>query len=306
MSLLYNYSLSKRLQYALLAVTAAVLMAGFWNYHLVDGFGKDVIAGTTIGNTSELSGSYADQGAGFGFVFAAIAGLAATFTACNCVVFAMIPGIACSANRSTKNDNPWRALGFFVAGVSVVCLIYGAYIGYLGLQGVELFTQDSVRIARAQTVFTILGVTMFVWGLLEMGFLRKFTQKIPSQLHATFSSASAKAGIIGLLVGLFSVGRPFPVFREFMIYAANAESPFYGALVMMVQGLGQILVMVILFVLLVWLAGQKMAQWTRENPHKPQLVSGLALLSGGTFFIFYWGLAFAFDIGRWGFKLGWY
>ena len=75
---------------------------------------------------------------------------------------------------------------------------------------------------------------------------------------------------------------------------------------MVVQGIGQILVMVLLFGLLVGLAGKPLLKWSSEKPHKPKLVSGLALLAGGAFFVFYWGLAFAFDVGRWGFKLGWY
>lgn len=89
--------------YAMAAVAVGMLTAGFWNYHLVDGFGKDVIAGATIGETSDtigetsdLAGSYSSPGAGFGFLFAAVAGAVATFTACNCVVFALLPGLACS------------------------------------------------------------------------------------------------------------------------------------------------------------------------------------------------------------------
>jgi hypothetical protein len=35
-------------------------------------------------------------------------------------------------------------------------------------------------------------------------------------------------------------------------------------------------------------------------------VSGFAFLTGGAYFVFYWGLAFAFDIGNWGFKIGIY
>lgn len=88
---------SKRLlAYTLGAVVVGVLIAGFWNYHLVDGFGKDIIAEGTIGDTAELAGSYSSHGSTFGLLFAAVAGLAATFTACNCVVFAMLPGLACS------------------------------------------------------------------------------------------------------------------------------------------------------------------------------------------------------------------
>src|SRR5690554_2413453 len=73
------YSGSRLTLYALAAVVGAVLIAGFWNYHLVDGFGRDVIAGSTIGDTAALADGYVEHGTGFGFLFAVIAGLAATF-----------------------------------------------------------------------------------------------------------------------------------------------------------------------------------------------------------------------------------
>ncbi|MEX0599186.1 MAG: sulfite exporter TauE/SafE family protein [Rhodothermales bacterium] len=291
--------------YAAAAVLGAIFIAGFWNYHLVDGFGRDVIAAPALGNTSDLAGAYPDRGMGFGFIFAAIAGLAATFTACNCVVFAMLPGLACSvdSNRSTKG--PWMALGAFVAGVTIVCGIYGAFIGLLG-SGVELLNARSVRLAQARIVFTGLGVAMLVWGMVELGYLDRVTNCFSERVRAFFGSIQTKAAIIGVFVGLFAVGRPFPVFREFLSYAAGANNPLYGASVMMVQGLGQILVMVLLFVVMVALGGRRLMEWSAEAPHKPQLMSGLALLAGGAFFVFYWGLSFAMDIGRWGFKLGWY
>jgi hypothetical protein len=43
-----------------------------------------------------------------------------------------------------------------------------------------------------------------------------------------------------------------------------------------------------------------------ENPHRPRLASGFALPAGGSYFVDDWGLVFAFDIGRWGWKLGLY
>lgn len=300
------YSRPKLILYASIAALVAILIAGFWNYHLVDGFGRDIVAGKTIGNTSELAGGFAQYGSGFGFLFAAIAGLAATFTACNCVVFAMLPGLACSADSSRKKSNPWWALAAFVGGVTVISLIYGFYIGLIGSAGVELLSVREVRLSRAQTVFTFLGVIMLMWGGSEMGFLDGIKRKLSDRYRSLLGSATIKGALLGVLVGLFSVGRPFPVFREFLTYAAQAESPVYGAGVMVVQGFGQILVMVLLFVLMVWLGGGKMLEWSARNPHKPRLLSGLALVTGGVFFIFYWGLAFAFDIGQWGIKLGWY
>lgn len=77
-----------------------MLIAGFWNYKLVDGFGREVVAGNTIGNADVLAKTFASNGMLFGVVFAGVASLAATFTACNCVVFAMLPGSHAARTRT--------------------------------------------------------------------------------------------------------------------------------------------------------------------------------------------------------------
>lgn len=302
-----TYPFKKRIFYTLASIALAVLIAGFWNYHLVDGFGKDIIAGNTIGNTSDLAGDYGSKGSGFGFIFAAIAGLAATFTACNCVIFAMIPGLACSVEgRSTSKREAWQALGCFVAGVLVITGFYGFFIGFLGAEGVEVLNGRAVRLAQAQAVFSLLGGIMLIWGFIEMGFMVWLKNRFSETTRAFFAQTTTKASLLGILVGCFAIGRPFPVFREFLVYAASAGSPLYGAGVMMIQGLGQIAVMALLFGLMIWLAGQKIGKAAREQPYKFQMVSSVALITGGMYFIYYWGLAFVFNIGQWGFKLGWY
>lgn len=300
------YGRSRLLFLGLVAALVGVVIAGFWNYHFVDGFGQEVVAAQTIGNTAQLAEGYDAYGANFGFLFAAIAGLAATFTACNCVVFAMMPGLVCSAEQSDRAVSPLKAFGAFVGGVVVVCAAYGVFVGTLGADGVEAYNQRDVRLMQAQVVFTSLGIIMLGWGLIELGLVDIVRRWVPPSTRAFLGAATTKAGLIGLLVGLFAVGRPFPVFREFLTYAASAESPLYGAGVMMVQGLGQIAVMSVLFAAMVFLGGRRLARWAAQKPHQPYLLSGLALIGGGAFFVFYWGLAFVFDIGRWGFKLGWY
>jgi sulfite exporter TauE/SafE len=301
-----KYSLRCRIGYTLLAVLAAVLIAGFWNYHLVDGFGKEIVAGNTIGDTSQLADDYGTKGTSFGFIFAAIAGLAATFTACNCVVFAMIPGLACSVDQKSGKNAAWKAFGAFVSGVLVITGFYGVFVGFLGAEGIEALNERPVRIAQAQAVFTLLGTIMLIWGLFEMGFLDRIKKHLSDTTRAFLSQITTKALLLGVLVGFFAVGRPFPVFREFLVYAASANSPLYGAGVMMIQGLGQIAVMALLFGLVVWLAGEKIGSAAQSKPYKFRMISSIALITGGTYFIYYWGLAFIFDIGGWGFKLGWY
>lgn len=301
-----QYSLRTRIIYTSLAIASAIVLAGFWNYHLVDGFGKEFIAGNTIGESSELAGEYNNFGMDFGFIFAAIAGLAATFTACNCVVFAMIPGLACSVDEQGNSRSVWRAFRSFVYGVLIITAFYGFFIGFLGKEGVELINERSIRLGQAQAVFSALGLIMLIWGAIEMGFLDTFKNTFSDETRSFLSQNSVKALILGIMVGLFAVGRPFPVFREFLVYAASASNPFYGASVMMIQGLGQIAIMALLFFLLVRLAGDRISNIAMQKPYKFRMVSSLALIIGGMFFIYYWGLAFVFDIGRWGFKLGWY
>jgi cytochrome c biogenesis protein CcdA len=300
------YPLKKRVIYTFWAILIAILIAGFWNYHLVDGFGKDVVAVNTIGDPSLLADDFKSKGSGFGFIFAAIAGLAATFTACNCVVFAMIPGLACSIDEKSSRNSAWKALGTFVLGVMVITGFYGIYVGFLGTEGIEALNERAVRLAQAQAIFTLLGILMLIWGLFEMGYLDKFKRRFSEVTRAFLNQATTKALLLGVLVGFFAIGRPFPVFREFLIYAASANSPLYGAAVMMIQGLGQIAVMALLFLLIIWLAGDKMSSLAQSKPQKFRIVSSTALIAGGTYFIYYWGLAFLFDIGQWGFKLGWY
>lgn len=300
------YPVNRRLTYALVTVIIALLIAGFWNRGLVDGFGRDIVAGNTVGNTTELSGQYEAKGAGFGMFFAAIAGLAATFTACNCVIFAMMPGMACSTGSDAGKNSTLRALGAFTAAVLLVTGVYGLYVGFLGPQGITYINQIEVRHAQSFAVFTALGFTMFFWGLLEMGFLDRVKNNTTQTTRDFFNQITVKATILGTMVGMFTVGRPYPLFRDFLVYAASAKSPAYGAIVMMIQGVGQIAIMILLFLVVIRLAGKRISAVAVNKPYKFQLVSGLALLAGGTYFLVYWGLGRLFNFGRWGYKLGWY
>lgn len=300
------YPLSRRLLYVLGMVIVAILIAGFWHRGLVDGFGRDVVAGSTIGNTGELAGQYESHGGGFGLVFAAIAGLAATFTACNCVIFAMLPGLACSTEQNAGHRSAWQALAMFTLPVLLIAAVYGLYVGFLGPVGIEYINQIEVRHAQSFAVFTALGFAMLAWGCLELGFLDSVKNRVSQLTRDFFSQVTVKAVLLGTMVGMFTVGRPYPLFRDFLVYAATTKNPAYGALVMMIQGLGQIAIMVLLFVLLVKTAGRKLGAIAINKPYKFQLISGMALTAGGIYFLYYWGLGRLFDLGRWGYKLGWY
>ncbi len=218
----------------------------------------------------------------------------------------MLPGLACTSDRLTTRQTAIRSILAFIIPVVLVGAAYGIFIGFLGAEGVAAINERSVRLAQAQAVFSIIGMVMIVWGFIELGFFKKITNRFSPLTREFFNSPSTKATMLGILVGLFAVGRPFPVFREFLTYAATAESPTYGAVVMVIHGLGQIAVLLGLFFILVYFAGNRMMRWATEKPHKPRMLTALTLLGGGAYFVFYWGIAFIYDVGRWGFKLGWY
>ena len=313
-----SYSFARRLGWLLAATAAGVVIAGFWNFRVVDGFGADIVAANTIGEYRGKAGEFAVLGATFGFVFAFVAGLAATFTACNCVAFAMIPGLVCAPDAGPVAGAPARlsssgraaalaSLRIMLGFVVLVSAVYGAFVGWLGPVGVAALNAREVRFAQAGVVFSLLGAAMLLWGAIELGLLDRWTRRCSPATRAFFGQATTKAGIMGVMIGAFAIGRPYPVFREFLLYAAQAQSPAYGAAVMALQGIGQVAVMVAAFVLILWMFGGRMASWVTARPTQPALVSALALIAGGAYFVFYWGIARAWpSLGRWGFQLGWY
>lgn len=304
-SLWAAYPIATRGLYALAALIAGVIIAGFWNYKLVDGFGREVVTGNTIGNTDVLAQSFASNGVIFGLVFAAVAGLAATFTACNCVVFAMLPGLACSTDKKASRRAALKALGLFTLGVLAVGIVYGLYVGTLG-SGVTAFNARGHRLQQAETVFTGLGLILIGWSILEFGFLRRMTDRFPAGFRSFVSAPATRATIMGLLVGSFAVGRPYPIFRDLLLYAASSHNPVYGAVVMSIQGLGQIALMVAIFLLVIWLFGDRLTRWVAERPAQPALITAIALMAGGSYFVYYWGISLVYHAGQWGFKLGLY
>lgn len=301
-----SYPARRRLVTAVAAVLLGVVVAGFWNYQAVDGFGTATFAAPLVGDPEAAAGAYGVLGPAFGLVFAVAAGLAATFTACNVVVFAMIPGLACEPGEGTRRSDLLRILGAFVGGVLVVGIPYGAFVGMLGPEGIEAMNSRPVRLAQAQAVFSFLGVGLLTWGAFELGFLARVKRMVAPETRDFFARHSTRAAIMGLFVGSFAVGRPFPVFRDLLTYAATSRQPLYGVVVMMINDVAMIAGMLLLLYATVRLLGGRINRWVRTNPHGPRVLSGAALLAGGAFFVFYWGIGFAFGIGGWGFKLGLY
>jgi sulfite exporter TauE/SafE len=146
-----------------------------------------------------------------------------------------------------------------------------------------------------------------VWAAIDLGLLRRAVERTSPATRAFFAQPTTKAALMGAMIGAFAIGRPYPVFREFLLYAAQMQQPLYGAAVMAVQGLGQVAVMIAVFAIILVLGQERIRTWVTRAPHQPALVSAIALAAGGAYFLFYWGIARMWPwMGRWGFQLGWY
>jgi hypothetical protein len=301
------------------------VVAGFWNYKFVDGLGQTLFAGPLIGD-SHAAAARGDSGLGFGMLFGAAAGLAASFTACNCVVYAMLPGLACpispiSRDRGdgsmpagpgapgtpgTPTKTALRALALFTAAVVLVCSLYGLWIGLQGTGAVAHLASTPVRLRQAEVVFSAIGVVMLAWGLMDMGVLFGGRNRGRNRVRSALQRPAVRASLLGLLVGLFAIGRPYPVFYDLLSYTARSGNPLAAALIMAAQGIGQVLLMAILLIVVIGLFGRRLSVWMAATPTRAERLSAFALTAGGAYFIFYWGVAFLWNVGRWGFQLGWY
>jgi hypothetical protein len=89
--------------------------------------------------------------------------------------------------------------------------------------------------------------------------------------------------VLGALIGGFIVGRPYPLFFKLLKFAVESGNPFYGALTMMLQALGNVVAFAVLALLLTFAIGRWLA-----DPRRAALISGVALLLLGTFLLLYW------------------
>jgi Kef-type K+ transport system membrane component KefB len=64
--------------------------------------------------------------------------------------------------------------------------------------------------------------------------------------------------------------------------------------------------MVAIFLIIIWLLNARLARWVTEKPSQPALITAVALMAGGSYFVYYWGVSLVYHLGSWGFKLGLY
>jgi hypothetical protein len=270
-----------------LSTLGGLLAAAFWSASFVDTTIGVNVANTVVGYDAKAT-SIAGTAAGLLFAFAA--GLAGTFTACNVAVFgALAPMVSNGAGAGTRVRAALRPLGWVSLGLVPVAVVYGAVGASLGehlpaLSTAKLSNGAPVRLFQSVFVFAVIGI-VFAWmGLAALGVVRDPFRRLTARWPQT------PLVVIGVLIGLFLVGRPYPLFRKMFEYAAANGNPLYGAMTFLLVAIGNIALMAVLFALLALVSGPRLRGWLAARPGRAATITGAALIVAGVFTFAYWGL----------------
>lgn len=278
-----------------LSLLAGAILTSVWSYRFVDSVIGDSVANSLLGYDAKATPIV---GAAAGAFFAFVSGLAGTFTACNICAFSAIAPLAAEKRSAGQALRP---LGYLALGSIAVATIYGFIGALVGPNLPQLSTATlgesgyPVRLLQSTAIFVGIGVIFVLWGLMALNVIRN-----------PFASLSLRypwlrSVFMGALIGGFLIGRPFPLFKKMFEFAAATHNPLYGSLTFVLQALGNILIMAVLFLILIYGTGGRFERWLQARPGRIQTFTAVALLVGGAFFITYWGLRVPsiFGIGWW-------
>jgi uncharacterized membrane protein len=133
---------------------------------------------------------------------------------------------------------------------------------------------------QAMVVFGVIGLAMIYLGLAALGVVRDPFARISRGFP------NARMVFMGILIGGFLIGRPFPLFRQMFRDAATEHNPLYGAAAFILQSLGNIVVMGVLF--LVMANFGSLRRWLAAKPGRVAAVTAASLLVAGVFTVLYW------------------
>jgi hypothetical protein len=292
--------------WVVVGAAAGVCVAGMWNARAVDGLGVAMFVTPLVGSFEDKAQQFPALGFGFGARFAVAAGLAATVTASSVATLSLLPGLAWVSARS-RGRATLGVPAAMLAAVAAVAAIYGAFVGRMGPDGAAAFNTPAVRSAQSFVVYGTLGVALLLWAALDAGLVMRSVSRGASRPRRMLAQPLVRAALSGVIAGAFSAGRPLAVFREFLLYASQPQSAWYGAVVMALQALATVAIPIALLTMVAAFAQAPIGRWTAANPQRAALTSASAMAAGGAFLVFYWSLQRAWPaIGRWGFQLGLY
>jgi hypothetical protein len=269
----------------LLSVLAGFALTVMWSADFVDDTIGQGVADTLLGHDAETTPI---GGILSGVAFAFASGMAGTFTACNIAALGTVaPLVGSRPSIGARLREIVRPLGWLALGMFAVAGAYGFVVALVGTD-MPQFDESapggglSPRLIQAMVVFGIIGLAFGYLGLAALGIvpdpLARISRRFPG----------ARMLVIGVLIGGFLIGRPFPLFRMLFRDAAESHNPFYGALAFMLQSAGNIVLVSALFVILALAMGGRVHHWLVARPGRLAVVTGSALIVAGAFTVLYW------------------
>lgn len=280
-----------------LSVLAGFLLTAVWSAEFVDRTIGDTVANGLLGHDAKQTPI---TGAVAGIAFAFVSGIAGTFTACNIAVFgAVAPLLGGAGGRRRRIAAALRPLGWMAAGMLAVSCAYGAVVGLAGASMPQFSTAQTTgippRLVQSMVVFGLIGAVMIWLGLAAL-------RLVPDPLaRVSRRFPPAPMVLLGVLIGGFLIGRPFPLFRQMFRDAAQSGDPLYGAAAFALQSIGNTVVMAVLLLALTLTAGPSLHRWFSARPARLPTVTAVAMLVAGAFTVLYWDLRVPsrFDLIPW-------
>ncbi len=268
-----------------LSAAAGVALALLWSYEFVDSVIGDNVANTLLGHDAKET---AIAGAAAGLLFAFVSGFAGTFTACNIAMAAAVgPMSQAGAARGGglgRAGSLLRPVGWLTLGMVTVSATYGFIGVLLGERLPQLSDQMvggvPVRLIQSSVVFGVIGLALIAMGLAALKVLPDPFAHRPV----------ARVVTLGALVGGFLIGRPYPLFNKLFHWAVDTNNPFYGALAFVLQSLGNIALVSVVFALLIAATRGRFLRWLSASPRRTSLITGVLLIALGVFTVVYWDL----------------
>jgi hypothetical protein len=177
-------------------------------------------------------------------------------------------------------------LMWLAAGMVAVSALYGIIVGLVGTSMPQFSTAPNVpgelsaRSIQSMIVFGVIGIAMTYLGLAAL--------KIVRDPFAT--RPRARMLFLGVLVGGFLIGRPYPLFRHMFRDAAERGDPLYGAGAFVLQSIGNIIVMALLLVIVAAVFGGRLGRWLTADPRRAVVLTAAGLIAAGVFTFMYWDL----------------
>jgi hypothetical protein len=268
-----------------LSVLAGFALTVLWSAPFVDRVIGDGVTSAILGHEA-TDAPIAGILSGIAFAFAS--GVGGTFTACNIAALgAVAPLMAEKRSLRGRLGQALPPLGWLVAGMAVVSAAYGVIAALWGT-GMPQYSTATVstglapRLVQSMVVFGVIGLALCYLGLAALKLVKDPMERLSQRFP------HARSVLMGVLIGAFLIGRPFGLYRQLFRDVADSHNPLYGAFSFVLQSVGNIIVLAVLFLLLTVAAGGRLQRWLAAAPGRIAVITGSAFLVAGVFTFLYW------------------